>query len=136
MNRTLLRTIARWLIAALLGVQFAVAAYACPALAQATSSAGDEPAAAMIEMPAMADCGDVLGAVDPLLPNLCAAHCEADQQSSHSASVAVPPAIPVPLYELAPPLLLGWLERPAAASPSALVAGAPPHAILHCVRRT
>ncbi len=135
MSRTLLRSIARWLIAALLGVQFALAAYACPALAQATDGADDHLVVAT-GLPPLADCGDATGAVDPLLPNLCAAHCESDQQSSHTASFAVPPAIAVELYEILPPPLLGYLERPAAASSSALVAATPPHAILHCVRRT
>lgn len=143
MKRSLIRLLGRCLIAVFLTAQFAVAAYACPVMMQAGVSGvvhqADEIAADVTTVsPLMADCGDALGSGDAALPNLCAAHCEAGQQLSQAAFHVTPiDSWPVVLYDLTQlPPRLPPVGRPAAASISALVAAAPVHAILHCVRRT
>ena len=85
--------IARWLLAALLFAQGALAAYACPALTSALdSSAAIAQAAAM---PADCDRMNQAGpmALDLDAPNICLAHCQSGQQS-HDHPEA-PTALPV-----------------------------------------
>ncbi|MBB4845743.1 hypothetical protein HNP55_004295 [Paucibacter oligotrophus] len=77
----------RWiisgLVAALLFMQLAVAAYACPKLdgpAQAVAMLGAGTA-----MAAMPDCQAMPGGMDEASPQLCLAHCSADSQAAPSA---------------------------------------------------
>lgn len=98
------RALAAWLAAALLLVQLATAAYACPRLELPA-------AAAMPAMEVMPDCsGDMPGAMDPDQPHLCKLHCAPAGQSpspwagldDQPAAAALPvllwviPALPVP----------------------------------------
>jgi hypothetical protein len=84
------RWLSGWLIAFMLFMQGATAAYACPQIAAALAAgAGAEP------MAAMPDCDGDMAAMDPQLPQLCKAHCEADRQTVHSGTVVpdLPPAM-------------------------------------------
>ena len=141
MSRALLRSLARWVVAVLLLGQLAVAAYACPALKRVTAdvvplaavTAGDT---AVPAVPTVAtDCGDSMGLADLASPNLCAEHCKSGQQSDHSASIVVPLAWPIALYDIRPLPMAEPRRRPTASTLSDLVAGSPARAILHCVRR-
>lgn len=140
MKRSLLRSIARCLIGVLLFGQLAIAAYACPALLSAVTAAeqGERPSvASQAAHPTSAsNCDDSMGATDPASPNLCAEHCKAGKQSDHAPSIVVPVAWPVVLYENLPLAPIAPGLRPARSSLSGPVAASPPHAILHCVRRT
>jgi hypothetical protein len=92
--RRLHRRLSGWLSAALLLMQLAVAAYACPAaLAQSLAPV------ATVEMP---DCaGRMPAAMDADQPLLCQAHC---QQGSQTAQ-------PTPAADATPaPVLLGVLD--------------------------
>lgn len=145
MNRRCLRQVARWIVGALLFTQLAVAAYACPDLfgvgadvdtpldAVHVIAATDDDAARVIapDEPAtrvVSEIGDA--------SNLCVEHCKSGQQIDHSISVAVPVAWPSALYVRKPTPPDTPARRADGAVLSALVATAPPHAILHCVRRT
>ncbi len=87
------RCLIRCLSVALLSVQFALAAYACPAaLAQA------QAAAAMAEMPGCA--GNMPGAMDPDQPLLCQAHCQQGAQTPQPTPAADVPGSPVLLAVL------------------------------------
>ncbi len=68
--------------------------------------------------------------------NLCAEHCKFGQQSDQASTLTVPAALLMALY-VAPQVSTAPLAglRPAAATPSALVAASPPHTILHCCFR-
>ena len=142
MTRTFLRAVARGVAGMLLMAQMAIAAYACPAVlspsgATMLPASVDEGRAANTGMPMarMGPCDDMAGAMDALSANLCAEHCKHAQQSDHAPTLNAPPAVLTALY--AAPLVPGTAPppRPAAATLSALVAAAPPHAILHCVFR-
>jgi hypothetical protein len=88
-----------------------------------------------VPMAQASNCDDMVGAMDPSSPNLCAEHCKVGQQSDKAPTLNAPPVVLTALYatplvpETAPP------PRPAVATLSALVAASPPHAILHCVYR-
>ena len=133
MRRRVARAIACMLTGALLLAQAAVASYACP------SMNGDERVVSASESPVPSSEEDAtmdLGALDVNAPSLCAEHCKAGQQTDRTATVALPLAVPVLLY-LAPAPPLALLRCPPRLTwSSAMVAAAPPHAILHCVRRT
>ena len=78
-----------------------------------------------------------MGPLDPQNANLCAEHCKFGQQSDQASTLTVPAALLMALY-VAPQVstaLLAGLRRPAAATPSALVAASPPHTVLHCCFR-
>lgn len=95
------RWLSGWLIGALLCMQWAVAAYACPQL-QFTGS----EQAAMADMP---DCPGMSPAqMDPVAPWLCKAHCS---PGSHAAQ----PSTPDVSVDQIVPVLLGLLDwRPVA----------------------
>ena len=131
MSRRWLRAIGRGAIVALLFAQMAIAAYACPALS--TPQAADPVAAVPAHGP---DCTDLVGAMDPAATNLCAEHCKSDQQSAQTSSVNVPAALLSMRYETPPLPALAPPPRASAVSMDALLAGKPPHAVLHCVLRT
>lgn len=138
MTRNMVRMVARWVVGALLFAQMAIAAYACPGLASAVTGdvqPGDAGAIPMTMTEQMVDCDDMPGAMDPASANLCAEHCKYGQQSDHAPTLVVPAVVLTALYATplvpdAPPP-----SRPAAAMMSALVAGSPPHTVLHCVYR-
>lgn len=83
------RWIASALVAALLFMQLAVAAYACPKLdGPAHSAAMQMAGVAMgeaIDMAAMPDCHAMPGSMDDNAPQLCRAHCGSDSQPAPSA---------------------------------------------------
>jgi hypothetical protein len=138
-NRSLLRSLARWLAGVMLLGQLAIAAYACPAWQAGVAAAehGETSAAAQAaQARSVSNCDDSMGSSDPASPNLCAEHCKTGDQSAQAPSIVVPVAWPVALYESPQPTPLKPGRRLLATSPSALVAGSPPHAIVHCVRRT
>lgn len=83
------RWLSSWLAAALLLMQFAVSAYACPGgLASAVS---EEATAMAVEMADMPDCAAMNAESDKSQPLLCKAHCDQDKQSVNSVS---PPELP------------------------------------------
>lgn len=130
MTRSFLRVICRILIGAVLFMQLAVSAYACPG-----RSAAGTPMATTT--PATMDCDDMAGSMDPSSANLCAEHCRQGHQSDQAATLTLPAALLTALYRLPlapePPALS---PRQAAEEVSALAAASPPHAILHCCFRT
>jgi len=79
--------LSRGLALVLLFAQLATAAYACPQLSGAEAPAVQAAAA-------MPDCaGNMPSGMDPEQPQLCKAHCEADQTSVNSQLAA--PDVPV-----------------------------------------
>lgn len=144
MTRDFLRIVARLLIGVVFAAQWAVAAYACPALAT-----GGMPAAAVVgaaqseagavppggAMAQSADCVDMAGALDPASPNLCMAHCQQGEQSDQAASLVVPTALLTVRYALRPLNETAAVPHAVVRAPDVRVAAFPPHAILHCVFR-
>lgn len=144
MRKGFLRSVAQLLIGCLLFAQLAVAAYACPSvpsmgvqMSMAGSTEVDAGKASMdIASQSMSNCEDMaMGVLDPQNANLCAEHCKFGQQSDQASTLTVPAAMLLALYfaPLEPAPKAGL--RPAAATPSALVATSPPHTILHCCFR-
>lgn len=144
MRKSFLLLVAQLLIGSLLFSQLAVAAYACPSApsmgVQMSMAGPTETDAGKVSMDIasefMSNCDDMaMGPLDPQNANLCAEHCKYGQQSDQASTLTVPVALLMALY-LAPlaPAPTGGL-RPAAATPSALLAASPPHAILHCCFR-
>ena len=100
MSRTVLKLVGKWVVATLLFLQLAVAAYACP------SPRGDGAA------PCAQQSGDATqGAradpiyLDPAAPNLCQQHCQQGSQAVDSGTPVAAPMIALPplLAILAPP---------------------------------
>lgn len=144
MRKGFLRSVAQLLIGCLLFAQLAVAAYACPGaismgapVSVLDSTEADSGKVSMdLASQSMSNCeGMAMGALDSQNANLCAEHCKFGQQSDQASTLTVPAAMLMALY-FAPlvPAPLARL-RPAAATPSALVATSPPHTILHCCFR-
>lgn len=138
--RALNRFIARLLVGVLLFAQFAVAAYACPGGAGAMMAGAADAGAAMtmadasMAGPASEKAGH--GAMDPVQPNLCAAHCQSGQQNAGAKAVPdLPAAAPASLYSLVPVILPVSLQRTVAATADPPPMADPPHAILHCCFR-
>jgi len=105
----------------LLFAQWSVAAYACPSLAP--------PAAEMT------DCAGMMSALDEAAPNLCAEHCQNEDQSDQPRTPATPAASLVSLYTVSPvPVLAEPIWRGLSSS-GLLTARSPPHTILHCCFR-
>jgi len=75
-----LRPLVGALVLALLGLQLAVAAYACPLLSPAT----EQPVAVTVS--AMPDCHGLAMDMDPALAPLCAAHCQHDPSTPTTPS--------------------------------------------------
>ena len=125
------RTICRLLIAAILFVQIAVSAYACPSLLK--SSDRTATVATTDSMPK--DCDQMAGMLDPAAPSLCYTHCHNHEQSAdHADSPMLPPSLFATLYWLAGQTPV----EPVSDTPEASVLHAalsPPHAILHCCFR-
>lgn len=87
------RWITSFLVAALLLMQFALAAYACPKLDSAAHAASMQKAGmAMgdaVGMPSMPDCHAMAGTMDEQDPQLCRAHCDGDSLSSPRSKVSI-----------------------------------------------
>jgi hypothetical protein len=83
------RWVSGWLVAFLLFMQWATAAYACPRDGAAT------PQGEAVAMAAMPGCDGGTPAMDPEQPQLCKAHCTADGQSVNSSAhvLDAPPSI-------------------------------------------
>lgn len=90
MIRTYRRLVAKLLMASLLFLQFAVAAYACPALSPASDASMSVARADDMPMD-----GSVIG--DPVQPNLCKQHCE---QSNQVLDQSLPAALAIPVLPL------------------------------------
>ena len=128
-SRSSKRFVARLLLAALLFMQMAVAAYACPGLPSAMGSAVSVSEAA--QMPA--DCAQ-MEQLDRATLNLCVAHCQDGQQSyDHQHGPSVPPAVLAVLYISLPDF--GATASTGHTSACNTAATSPPHAILHCCFR-
>ena len=129
MTRACRRLVARCLIAALLFLQLAVAAYACPGLA---AQAGRPVSAAMADdRPVHAGCP----MADKRQPNLCREHCE---RNSQALDQSPPAALALPVL----PLLAVVATEPANHRAESVDsrellarATAPPAAIRFCVFR-
>lgn len=138
------RAVARVLIALMLMTQLVIASYACPSLLSA-----DPPAEAgqvftrwfATGLTSVADgsmdASDAGSMPWPESPLLCGEHCKVGQQSDLATTIQVPtPLIALRYVIPAVPPLPAPPRRPVPAELDALVAAAPPHAILHCVLRT
>jgi hypothetical protein len=142
MSHLFVRGLVRWVVVSLLLAQLAVTAYACPTLRAIPADVGQRSAVdlgcEMSEEQAVVrvDSGAPIGTLDADAPNLCAEHCKYGQQSDQTSSVNVPVAVPLAPFENIPPRLVESRLRPTASAVSALVSACPPHAILHCVRRS
>ncbi|MFT7773977.1 hypothetical protein [Roseateles sp.] len=110
LTRRLRRWIACGLMLALLSMQLAVAAYACPQLAREL-----QPVAMAVAMPG---CDGMPGSMDLEQPQLCQAHCVKDAQGT-----AAPPAPDLQPNPAALTLLLGVVEPLLPALPAAFAAG-------------
>lgn len=136
MNLRFTRTARTWwsrsLIASLLFLQLASAAYAC---AMQSTPPADASMAGMPCAQAMAD-GD-MAPMDPDQPGLCHEHCKGGSQTIEPAAAATM-AVPamVVLFVIAAPVAPagdagGWHDRQVERGS----APPPPHAILHCCFR-
>ncbi len=137
-NMRLARTARTWwsrsLIASLLFMQLATAAYAC---AMHSAPPADTAMAGMPCADAMAKTDGDMATMDPDLPGLCAEHCKGGSPTIEpAASVALAPPAMFALFVIAAPTARasessGWrvrqVERDSASPPS--------HAILHCCFR-
>ena len=134
MTRSFLRSVCRMLVGVVLLAQMSIAAYACPMLSKAPGGGSATASSTVGDMAGM-NCEGIAAALDPALPNLCAAHCHDGQQSDQSSTLTVP-AVMLALRHPAPlaPEPLG-AASPASAALGALAAAFPPHAILHCCFR-
>jgi hypothetical protein len=117
-SRRLRRWISGGVLVALLFMQFATVAYACPALAKSVQTA-----AAMAAMP---DCHGMDGVMDHDLPNLCKAHCDKDGQST--AATAAPDLQPNPAALV---LLMGVVAPTLVLTPALLESGPSPWLVGH-----
>jgi hypothetical protein len=127
MPRKYRQLVARVLLAALVLTQGAVSAYACPG--------STDPVAPPAAAQAMPGCDEMTG-LDPVVPNLCLAHCQSgDQTFDRSAQlIAAPallPALVVSLFDPATSQALGGASSSQRLTP----ARPPPHSILHCCFR-
>ena len=87
------RPIAKLVIALLLFMQMAVAAYACPAITRTYYEPFQVRGDVAMEMEG--DCRQTT--LDPADPNLCLRHCQQDSQATADTSQPVPPELDLPL---------------------------------------
>ncbi len=85
--------IAKLVIALLLFMQMAIAAYACPGMAKTHYEPFQVRGDAAMEMES--DCRQTT--LDPADPNLCLRHCQQDSQATADTSQPVPPVLGLPL---------------------------------------
>ena len=110
-----------WLIAQLLFMQLATAAYACPKLA--AERLASMAATAMALMPG---CDGDMAAMDPGQPQLCKAHCDAAGQTVNSSLGAANVPLPALIGALWVRVLdVAVIEQLAAAMPEAQPVGPP-----------
>lgn len=133
------RFIAHLLIGVMLFAQMAVAAYACAGAPGASMNGARASATAVsiagAEMASLADYYVGHAAMDPAQQNLCAAHCQSDQQNAGSKPIPDgPAAMPMDSSLRASLLLPGVTLRASTAKGDPPMAG-PSHAILHCCLR-
>ncbi len=146
MNRHLMRTLARFLAGIMLLAQLMVAAHACVVPASLATDVQPLAAASAEYSRALApsaealspDC-DSMAIADngSLWTNLCAEHCKMGDQSDRGGpelqwSVASPGL----WYLHQPAVAVSYTRRTHLLRVDSLAATQPPHAILHCVRRT
>ena len=127
MPRKYRQFVARLVLAALLFAQGAVSAYACPGSTDSVT-----PPAAVEAMPGC----DEMTRLDPVVPNLCLAHCQSgDQTFDHSSQlIAAPALLPALVVSLFDPATSQASGR-ASSSQGLTAARPPPHSILHCCFR-
>jgi hypothetical protein len=103
-----LRLVVGALVLTLLGLQFAVAAYACPLL----SPPAEQPVAVAVSV--MPDCHGQAVDMDPALTPLCAAHCQPDPSTPTNPSSLEQPLVQAAALCLshALPVLAPRLARP------------------------
>lgn len=126
LSRSLLRALAGWLTGLLLFAHFAIAAHACGLAAHAPAPM---PAAG-----ANAEHCHTAPAVDPDL--LCAAHCNADEQSPFSNPSSVPPmpAVAVLIVPAIAPAQAVAAKAGLVASEIAPATDPPPAILFHAFR--
>ncbi|MCW5641514.1 MAG: hypothetical protein KIT63_05405 [Rhodoferax sp.] len=146
MKKGFLRFVARSILVMLLLAQWSIVAHACT-LTGSRFQAGtgstvqaDQAEAARetlrSEESAPTDCASMDGMAAYTQDALCAEHCGYGDQGDRSAASTVPPVVLSVAYFVdivpaaCPP------RRTATEMAHALALGSPPHAILHCVRRS
>ena len=146
MKKGFLRFVARSILVMLLVAQWSIVAHACTltgsrfqAGAGSTVQADQAEAARETlrsEESAPTDCASMDGMAAYTQDALCAEHCGYGDQGDRSAASTVPPVVLSVAYFVdfvpaaCPP------RRTATEMAHALALGSPPHAILHCVRRS
>ena len=123
------RLISGWLVAALLFMQFAVAAHACQAAGRA--AAVPHPVAALKHAPGCHGGGATAdgAAPDADSPHLCKAHCQQGAQTPGVAPLADAPStswLPVATLDWTQAALTFHAPAPSAGQQPALRSGAPP----------
>lgn len=119
-SRSARHRVSLWMIGVLLLAQWLTSAYACP---QAAARAVDAwvPATAV-----MAAChGMTTAAMDPALPALCKAHCEADKQAPVAKALADVPDAALAWFGVAGPSLHALATAPVRGRGAHRVAGPP-----------
>jgi hypothetical protein len=130
MTRSLLRLLARFLIASLLFAQLAVSAYACP---KDAAELANTAMAGMHDCPYMSQHESLH---DEDMPNLCAEHCHPAQQlTPHADAPSVPLALPVGFFIVLPANDFSSAPPPARYADVLALASSPPHTVLHCCFR-
>lgn len=132
MGRAIKRSVARLLITALLFMQFAVAAYACPNLGPLAES-GAAPAA-MVPEPVGDDMAHCM-TPDPADPNRCLQHCQQGSQTADSGAPVAFPAALLPLLAVLPVDCSLAAAGPPGQSELLARSTAPPPSIRFCVLR-
>jgi hypothetical protein len=149
MTRAFRRLVGRVMVGIMLMAQLAIATYACPVAALAPMQAASMSMPAIGESmsqdrqttpvqaaPAM-HCGDMTAAQDSAHPVQCAAHCHADEKSSHVDVPQTPAPALMSLYIVSPTTveLVPPMSATAASVDTVAMPPPPPHAILHCCIR-
>jgi hypothetical protein len=111
-------------IFALLFAQLSVAAHACPS-----------PATQGADAVAAIDCEGMTSQLHPASPNLCAEHCQYNDQSDQPRTPTTPAVSLISLYAVPLMSTLIELSQPAIVSSGLLAARPPPHTILYCCFR-
>ncbi len=126
----------RSLIASLLFLQLATAAYAC-AMRSPPPSSLSSSVASMASMPCAQMQSVPQATMDPNQPGLCHEHCKGGSQTTEPASPVAwtPPALVVLFFVAAPIPPAGEAASGQARRIERDSAPPPPHAILHCCFR-
>ena len=135
MSRGIRRAVARTLIALFLFAQMMIAAYACPLMAvdETSTTQARAPVAVVAHQAAAMPDGCDGTMIDT--PNLCAAHCQAGNQTTDAGqAVAVPASVLSGFYVVQIASPSSGPDRSSTSS-QFVYAIPPPHAILHCCFR-